>query len=188
MIASSAGRSTWGLSNGDQIEVVSGVSGRRARRHRRTGNFEGWRQGQGAMMSNSLVTVRDLHKVFHRAANALTCCRVSISIFRRAISWRSWDRRVRQDDAAQPARRPRYADPRARSTSAAIASTRCRAAELSALAGAPHRLRLPAVQPAAGADGGAERGAAAAADEAVESRPSQARAGGALGRRPRPSA
>ena len=39
-----------------------------------------------------------------------------------------------------------------------------------ALALAAHRLRLPAVQPAAGADGRAQRRAAAAADQAVEGR------------------
>ena len=39
------------------------------------------------------------------------------------------------------------------------------------MARAAHRIRLPAVQPAAGADGGAERGAAAAADQAGLGRP-----------------
>ena len=43
------------------------------------------------------------------------------------------------------------------------------------LAGAPHRLRVPALQPAAGADRGAQRRAAAAADEARQGRPPQAR-------------
>ena len=43
------------------------------------------------------------------------------------------------------------------------------------LARAPHRLRVPAVQPAAGADRGAERRAAAAADEALVGRPQAAR-------------
>ena len=56
------------------------------------------------------------------------------------------------------------------------------------LAGAPRRLRLPVVQPAAGADRRAQRRAAAAADLAVEGRAPAARADGAGGGRPRPTA
>ena len=44
------------------------------------------------------------------------------------------------------------------------------------VARAPHRVRLPDVQPAAGADGGAERRAAAAADQARLGRSQEARA------------
>ena len=52
-----------------------------------------------------------------------------------------------------------------------------------ALAVAEHRLRVSALQPAAGADGRAQRRAAAAADEAVEGRAPQARRDRAQGRR-----
>ena len=60
----------------------------------------------------------------------------------------------------------------------------CRAAS-SGVAGAARRVRLPALQPAAGAHRGAQRRAAAAADEARQGGPHEARLGRALGRRPR---
>ena len=59
------------------------------------------------------------------------------------------------------------------------AAARCRGGALAA-----HRVRLSALQPAAGADRRAQRRAAAAADEAVEGRAPQARRDRAEGRRP----
>ena len=47
-IASSGARSASGSNNGDQVEVLSGVSARRARGGRRPADAEGRRQGQGA--------------------------------------------------------------------------------------------------------------------------------------------
>ena len=64
--------------------------------------------------------------------------------------------------------------PAARSRSAASASTSCPAVEPVEVALAPHRLRLPALQPAAGAERRAQRRAAAAADEALEGGAAQA--------------
>ena len=66
---------------GDQVEVLVRCQRRRTRRGRGSTDAQRWRQGEGAMMSNDLVAVRDLHKVFSAADNASTCCRVSIWIF-----------------------------------------------------------------------------------------------------------
>ena len=68
-----------------------------------------------------------------------------------------------QDDAAQPDRRPRPADARARVEVGGERIDKLSDRQLAALAGAPRRLRLPVLQPAAGADRRAQRRAAAAA-------------------------
>ena len=83
--------------------------------------------------------------------------------------------RLRQDDAAQPARRPRPADGGHGRDWRRSTSTSSAAAALAALARPAHRLRLPVLQPAAGAHRRAQRRAAAAAHPPVEGRAAQAR-------------
>ena len=92
--------------------------------------------------------------------------------------------RLGQDDAPQPDRGHR---PRRRPASVIVAGTdvgvavRRRARHV---AQPQRRLHLPVLQPDPGADGGGERGAAAAADQAVEVAAPRARAARAEGRRP----
>ena len=153
--------------------------GGRARGRRRPANAEGRRQGEGAMMSNALVTVRDLHKVFQRGGERIDVLQgVNLDIPVGRFSGADGTVGLRQDDAAESAGRPRHPDRRLdrggrRSHRQAVGR------QAVAVARPPHRLRLPALQPAAGADRRAQRRAAAAPDQAVEGRAAQARAGGA---------
>ena len=111
----------------------------------------------------TLVRIADVHKTYSRGSERVDVLQgVNTRHPEGRLPRAHGAVRVGQDDAAQPDRRPRHADPAAPSRSAATAST-CRAA-LSQVARAAHRLRLPALQPDAGADRRAQRRAAAAAD------------------------
>ncbi len=96
--------------------------------------------------------------------------------------------RLGQDHPAQPHRRARHAD-RRQHRGGWRAHRPARERRAVALAGRPRRLRVPVLQPAAGAVGPAERRAAAAADQPVgrpapPPRGDRARPGGARGSRP----
>ena len=62
---------TVGLENGDQIEVLSGVSAGERVVVEGPQSLKDGDKVKVLMMSNSLVTVRDLHKVFHRGGERI---------------------------------------------------------------------------------------------------------------------
>ena len=115
---------------------------------------------------DTLVKVRDLHKVYYRGSEQIDVLQgVTLDIPHGRFPGADGTVGLGQDDAAQPDRRARYADQGLdRSGRRSHRHALGRAAR--GVAGAAHRVRLPDVQPAAGADRGAQRRAAAAADQA----------------------
>ena len=139
-----------------------------------------------AEKSMALVEIRDVHKVFQRDSRAHRDLHRSHARHRRRLVHRAdGTLGLRQVHPAQPARRARQADqwhhPRRRTR-----GERDDAGPARSVAGAAHRIRLPEPEPPAGAHGIPERGAAAAAHEALEegarrARPARARRGRAGG-------
>ena len=115
---------------------------------------------------DTLVKIRDLHKVYRRGERAHRRApgrdaRHSVGRLPRADGAVG----LRQDDAAQPDGRPRHAD-RGLDRGGRGSHRQDVGEQAVGLARPAHRLRLSDVQPAPGPDGGAERRAAAAADQA----------------------
>ena len=115
---------------------------------------------------DTLVKIRDLHKVYRRGNERIDVLQ-GVDARHPAGRLPRADGAVglRQDDAAQPDGRPRHADRRL-DRGGRRSHRQDVGRQAVGLARPAHRLRLPDVQPAAGAHGGEERRAAAAADQA----------------------
>ncbi len=115
---------------------------------------------------DTLVKIRDLHKIYRRGERAHRRApgrdaRHPVGRLPRADGAVG----LRQDDAAQPDRRPRHAD-RGLDRGGRRSHRQDVGGQAVGLARPAHRLRVPDVQPAPGPDGGEERRAAAAPDQA----------------------
>ena len=162
----------WGF-NGSALGSQRGRSCCR----RRPANTEGRRQGQGAMMSNSLVTVRDLHKVFQRGGQRIDVLQgVNLDIPEGDFLALMGPSGSGKTTLLNLIGRTRYAERRIHYGRRRSHRQAVRGATLG-VARPAYRVRLSVVQPAAGAHRGAERRASAAPDQTVEGGAAQARAG-----------
>ena len=120
----------------------------------------------GKANGSSLVKVRELDKKYQRGSEEIHVLQGLNLDVGAASSSRSWGPPVGQDDAVEPARRPRPAHVREHQ---GRRRRDRRAVEPHAhrVAGAPRRLHLPDLQPDPGADRLPERRAAAAAHQAL---------------------
>ncbi len=134
---------------------------------------------------SALVKINGIHKYFTRGSERIDVLKgVTLDIPQGDFLALMGPSGLGQDDAAQPDGRPRPAVGR-HDRSRRHEHRRPVRRPAVALALASHRLRVSALQPAAGADRRAQRRAAAAAHEAVEGRAAEARRHRAEGGRPR---
>ena len=120
---------------------------------------------------SALVQVNGVHKYFTRGSERIDVLKgVNLEIPQGDFRGADGAVGLGQDDAAQPDGRPRHAVGRLDRSRRHQHRRRSSRRPALALARAPHRLRLPALQPAAGAHRRAQRRAAAAAHQAVEGR------------------
>ena len=140
---------------------------------------------KSAVMANALVSVRDLHKVFQRGGQRIDVLQgVNLDIPEGdylSLMGPSGSGKTTLLNLIGGLDTPTEGS----ITVAGDRIDKLSGGKLLGVARAAHRVRLPALQPAARAHGGAERRAAAAAHEAGQGRPPEARLGRAVGRRPR---
>ena len=165
--------------SGDRSTVIAGLHGRRARRGRcarracataRRCELTGSAERRGATDATPIVRIRDVVQGLppRRRDECDVLDGLDLDIAAGRVPRADGAVGLGQVDAAEPDRRARPADLGHASRSAACASTQLSDARSSARWRArPRRLRVPDLQPAAGAHRRAQRRAAAAADPAL---------------------